>query len=212
MKYPVYNQKGEETGTMVLPKEIFGLKLNRDLVHQIVISQMANKRQILAHTKDRREVRGGGRKPWRQKGTGRARHSSIRSPLWRHGGITFGPTKQRVFKKEIPRKMRRKVLFMVLSEKAKKNLLIVLDKLTLDAPKTKIISEIIKKLPCQNQSNLITTPNYDKNIFLSARNLPKTMVIEARNISPLTLLSFRYLIMPKESIKVIKETFIKTKN
>ena len=101
---------------------------------------------------------------------------------------------------------------MVLSEKAKKNLLIVLDKLTLDAPKTKIISEIIKKLPCQNQSNLITTPNYDKNIFLSARNLPKTMVIEARNISPLTLLSFRYLIMPKESIKVIKETFIKTKN
>ncbi|PIU46721.1 50S ribosomal protein L4 [bacterium (Candidatus Gribaldobacteria) CG07_land_8_20_14_0_80_33_18] len=212
MKYPVYNQKGEETGTMVLPKEIFGLKLNRDLVHQIVISQMANKRQILAHTKDRREVRGGGRKPWRQKGTGRARHGSIRSPLWRHGGITFGPTKQRVFKKEIPRKMRRKVLFMVLSEKAKKNLLIVLDKLTLDAPKTKIISEIIKKLPCQNQSNLITTPNYDKNIFLSARNLPKTMVIEARNISPLTLLSFRYLIMPKESIKVIKETFIKTKN
>ena len=208
MKYPVYNQKGEETGTMVLPKEIFGLKLNRDLVHQIVISQMANKRQILAHTKDRREVRGGGRKPWRQKGTGRARHGSIRSPLWRHGGITFGPTKQRVFKKEIPRKMRRKVLFMVLSEKAKKNLLIVLDKLTLDAPKTKIISEIIKKLPCQNQSNLITTPNYDKNIFLSARNLPKTMVIEARNISPLTLLSFRYLIMPKESIKVIKETFI----
>ena len=208
MKYPVYNQKGEETGTMVLPKEIFGLKLNRDLVHQIVISQMANKRQILAHTKDRREVRGGGRKPWRQKGTGRARHSSIRSPLWRHGGITFGPTKQRVFKKEIPRKMRRKVLFMVLSEKAKKNLLIVLDKLTLDAPKTKIISEIIKKLPCQNQSNLITTPNYDKNIFLSARNLPKTMVIEARNISPLTLLSFRYLIMSKEAIKVIKETFI----
>jgi len=209
MKYPVYNQKGEETGTMVLPKEIFGLELNHDLVHQVVICQMANKRQILADTKDRSQVRGGGRKPWRQKGTGRARHGSIRSPLWRHGGVTFGPTKQIVFKKEIPKKMRRKALFMVLSEKAKKNLLIVLDyNSSFIHPKTKWLVNILKKLPCKKESLLIATPNYDKNIFLAARNLPKTMIIEARNINPLDLLSFRYLIMSKEAIKVIKETFI----
>src|SRR3989338_5905457 len=127
MKYPVYNQEGKEEGTTVLPKEIFDVKMNADLVHQVFISHTANQRQNSAHTKNRGEVRGGGRKPWRQKGTGRARHGSIRSPIWKGGGVSGGPRNEKNWEKEIPKKMRRSALFMVLSEKAKNNLVLVLD-------------------------------------------------------------------------------------
>ena len=209
MKIPVYNQQGKEIGQTLLPKEIFDVKLNSDLVHQIVVSQMANRRKVIAHTKDRGEVRGGGRKPWRQKGTGRARAGSISSPLWRGGGVTFGPTKERVFKKIIPKKMRRKALFMVLSEKAKNNLLILLDKLKIEQPKTKLIVEILKKLPGEGKSSLIALSQLDKNLILAARNLPKIRTIQAKDLNCLDLLSFKYLIMPKEAIRIIKETFLK---
>ena len=108
MKVPLYNQEGKESGQALLPKEIFDVKFNSDLVHQVAVSQAANRRRVIAHTKGRGDVRGGGKKPWRQKGTGRARHGSRRSPIWKGGGVTFGPTKERVFKKDIPKKMRRK--------------------------------------------------------------------------------------------------------
>lgn len=207
MLVDTYNQNGEKTGQTRLPAEIFGLKINPDLVHQVVVSQMANRRRVIAHTKTRAEVRGGGRKPWRQKGTGRARHGSIRSPLWRGGGVTFGPRKERVFKKKIPKKMRRKALFMVLSGKLKNNLLILLDKLEIEKPKTKLIVEILKKLPSRRESTLIALPDYDKNLILAARNLPNVETIQAKDLNTLDLLSFRYLILPKDSVKVIKETF-----
>ena len=119
VKIDVYNQEGKVVGDATLPKGIFEVKLNTDLVHQIAVSLSANNRQISAHTKNRGEVSGGGKKPWRQKGTGRARHGSIRSPLWKGGGVTHGPRVERVFEKDIPKKMRRKALFMVLSQKAK---------------------------------------------------------------------------------------------
>ena len=209
MKYNIYNQEGKEIGQTLLPKEIFGLKTNPDLVHQVVVSQMANRRQVIAHTKDRGEVRGGGRKPWRQKGTGRARHGSIRSPLWRGGGVTFGPTKERVFKKKIPEKMRRLALFMALSGKVKNNLLILLDKLKVEKAKTKLMAEILKKLPCKEKSSLIALLEIDKNLILATRNIPKIETIQAKDLNCLDLLSFKYLIMPKESIKVIKDTFLK---
>lgn len=202
-----YDQNGKEIGKVLLPKDIFDVKINPDLVYQVVISQLANRRRVVAHTKDRGEVRGGGRKPWRQKGTGRARHGSIRSPLWRGGGVTFGPTKARVFKKIIPKKMRRKALFMVLSGKLKNNLLILLDKLEIEKPRTKLMLGILKKLPCKEESTLIALAEYDKNIILAARNLPKVDTLLARNLNPLDLLTFKYLIMPKEAIKVIKEIY-----
>ncbi len=208
MKIPAYNQNGEKIEEIELPDEIFNVRFNPDLVHQVVVSQMANRRKVIAHTKDRGEVSGGGRKPWRQKGLGRARHGSIRSPLWRHGGITFGPRKEKVFKKKIPKKMKRKALFMVLSEKARNNCLILLDKLNIKEPKTKLAREVLKKLSINNQSALVALPSVDRNLILSLNNLPNVQSIQAKDITALDLLSFKYLIMLKDSIKVIKETFL----
>jgi large subunit ribosomal protein L4 len=203
-----YDQSGKVVSQTRLPSEVFGLKPNSDLIHQVVVSQMANRRKVIAHTKDRGEVRGGGRKPWRQKGTGRARVGSIRSPLWRGGGVTFGPTKEKVFKKKINKKMRRKALLMALSAKAKSNLLILLDNIKLDQPKTKLIEKILNKLPCKKQSTMIVLPKIDKNLILASRNLPGVETIQAKDLNLLDMVSFKYLLMPKESIKVIKETFL----
>lgn len=208
-KVDVYNQKGEKVGDVSLPKGIFDVELNSDLVHQIAVSQMANKRQISAHTKTRGEVRGGGKKPWRQKGTGRARHGSIRSPLWKGGGVTFGPRKDKIYAQNISQKMKRKALFMVLSQKAKNNSLIILDKLEIDKPKTKDMAKMFSKLPCKNSSLLLAVPSYDKKVFLSARNIKKTVISEARNLNVLELLNYKYLLMPKDSIKTVEKTFLK---
>jgi len=209
MKLPIYDQKGEEVGTTVLPKEVFDVSLNPDLVHQVVVSQMANRRQGSAHTKGRGEVRGGGRKPWRQKGTGRARAGSIRSPLWRGGGVTFGPSRDKVFKKKTNQKMRRRALLMVLSTKAKNNLLILLDNLKITESKTKAMAEILKKLPGQGKSTLIVLPGMDKNVILAARNLSGIGIRQAKDLNALDILQFKYLIMPKESVKVMKDLFLK---
>ena len=208
MKAAVYNQEGKETSQTLLPKEVFGLEISPDLVHQVAVSQMANRRQVLAHTKDRSEVRGGGKKPWRQKGTGRARHGSRRSPLWKGGGVTFGPTKERVFKKKISKKMRRKALLMVLSVKAKENLILILEKLEVKEPKTKLMKDIFKKLPVKGTS-LIALPKLDKKVILASGNIPGVSTTEIRNLNALDLLSSKYLILPKEGIKLIKETFLR---
>jgi len=214
MLIETYNQKGERVGETRVPSEIFGVEINPDLVHQVVVSQMANLRQSIAHTKDRKEVSGGGRKPWRQKGTGRARAGSIRSPLWRGGGVTFGPRKEKVFKKKIPQKMKRKAIFMVLSGKLKNNLLILLDDLKIERSKTKLMGEALNNLKkkvkhFKEGSVLVALPKVDKNIVLAARNLPKTETILAKDLNVLDLLSFKYLILTKEAIKQIKETFLK---
>lgn len=214
MKTVVYNQTGEESGTTLLPKDIFDVKINPDLVHQVVVSQMANRRRVIAHTKNRGEVRGGGRKPWRQKGTGRARHGSIRSPLWRGGGVTFGPRKDKVFKRKIPKKIKRKALFMALSGKFKNNLLIVLDKLKLEKAKTRSLIELVKNWKSKIKnfkegSALIVLSGHDKNVILAARNLAEIKTISARDLNTLDVLSLKYLILPKDSIKVIKDTFTK---
>lgn len=209
MKIDVYNQTGEVTGSAVLPKDIFEVEFNADLVHQVAVSLAANARQISAHAKTRGEVRGGGKKPWRQKGTGRARHGSIRSPLWKGGGVTHGPRNDRIFEREIPKKMRRKALFMVLSQKAKDNQLVVLDKIELQKGKTKEAAAYLAKLPCKEQSTLVALPKYDKTVFLATRNIKKTDIEDARNLNVLTLLNHKYLLMTKDAIKTIAETFNK---
>ena len=207
MKIDVYNAKGEVTGSSVLPKEIFQVPMNADLVHQVLISQTGNKRQVSAHTKTRGEVRGGGRKPWRQKGTGRARHGSTRSPIWKGGGVSGGPRNDKNYTKDVPIKMRRKALFMVLSEKAKNNLLVVLDEFNTQKPKTKEMATTIKKLPGGTFSRLVVSPDADKKTFLMARNIAKTGVSAARNLNVVDLLNYKYVVVSKDGIKDIESTF-----
>ncbi|OGZ24608.1 MAG: 50S ribosomal protein L4 [Candidatus Nealsonbacteria bacterium RIFCSPLOWO2_01_FULL_43_32] len=204
-----YNQIGEELAQTRLPSEIFDVKMDTDLVHQVAVAQMSNRRQVSAHTKDRGEVRGGGKKPWRQKGTGRARHGSRRSPLWKGGGVTFGPTKERNFKKKINQKMGRKALLMVLSAKVKSGTLIILDSLKIEKLKTKLMADVLSKLPCKEQSCLIALSSMDKDVIASARNLAKVQTRQAKDLNVLDLLNTKYLIVPKDAIKVIKETFSK---
>lgn len=207
MKVTVYNQQGIESGEMILPKEMFEVKMNADLVHQVFISHTANQRQNSAHTKNRGEVRGGGRKPWRQKGTGRARHGSIRSPIWKGGGVSGGPRNEKNWEKDIPAKMRRKALFMVLSEKAKNNLVVVLDNMDIEKAKTKTVATLMKKLPVNIASRLVAYPNGNSKMFLAARNIAKTGVLQARNLNVVDLLNHKYVVVSKEGIKEIEQTF-----
>ncbi len=207
MKISVYNKKGKSDKEIELPDEIFSLPINSGLVHQVVTCQQSNRRQNSAHTKDRSEKRGGGKKPWRQKGTGRARHGSIRSPIWRGGGVTFGPRNERNYKKKINKKERRKALFMSLSGKAKNDLIIALDDLEIEKPKTKELS-FLNDLPCNDGSILIAADKVDENLLLAARNIEDVEVMEARNLNSLDLLSYKYLVLPEASLKVIKDTFL----
>ncbi len=218
MEYPLYNQKAENIGKIDLPDTIFNLKMNNDLVHQVVTSQRSNKRQVIAHAKGRGEVRGGGKKPWKQKGTGRARHASIRSPIWKGGGATFGPTKERNFKKKINKKMARKALFMALSSKVKDKQLFVLDNIRLENPKTKEMAIILKNLsslmglPAQlgkKPSTLLILPSIEDNVKRSSKNLPNFSAVEARNLNPLEVLSYKYLILVKDSVEALNKTFNK---
>jgi large subunit ribosomal protein L4 len=212
MKTIVYNQKGEKMGEIELSESIFGVKLNTNLLHQVVISQMSNRRQSNAHTKDRGAVRGGGRKPWRQKGTGRARHGSIRSPIWIGGGVTFGPTNEKNYKKIIPKKIKRKALFMVLTEKVKSNTLIIVNDINLSGVKTKemfqIINTLFKNLNLKKGKTFIALPEYNENIIKSARNITDLKTIQSKDLNALDLLNTKYLIMPQKSIDSVVSTFI----
>lgn len=212
MEYPLYNQKAENIGKVNLPDEVFGLEMNKDLVYQVVTSQTANQRQVIAHTKGRSEVRGGGKKPWRQKGTGRARHGSIRSPIWKGGGVTFGPTKERNFKKKINKKMARKALLMALSSKAKDNQVFVIDDIRLENQKTKEMAKIIGNFSSfigQRPSALLVLPSADEKVKRSSKNIPRLKAVEARNLNSLEVLSYKYLLVLKDSIETVGKTFKK---
>ena len=191
----------------LLDKNIFEVPLNPNLVHQVATSQMANKRQVIASTKTRAEVSGGGRKPWRQKGTGRARHGSIRSPLWVGGGVTFGPTNKRNFKKDIPKKMRRKALFMVLSEKAKNETLAIVGSIELKEIKTKEFKKMVDSLKLDG-SALIVLESLNENIIKSARNIKGIKTIQAKDLNCLDILNHKYLVITQKGVEKIKETFL----
>lgn len=209
MNVKTYNLEGKEAGMIELPEKVFGVELNPDLVHQVVVAQIGNKRQVSGNTKGRGDVSGGGKKPWAQKHTGNARAGSIRSPIWKGGGVSHGPTTERNFKKKINKKMRRKALFMVLSEKAKKDLLVVLQDLQLMGGKTKTLGVLLKKLPCDQKRSLIALPQMDQSVIRAGNNLPYTSTIQARDLNVIDIMSCRYLVMPKESVKIIEETFAK---
>ncbi len=203
MNYPLYDINGKEVGSFDLPKEIFEIDFIEDIVHQVFLCQSSNRRQGTANTKGRAEVRGGGRKPWRQKGTGRARHGSRRSPIWKGGGVTFGPTNEKNFKKKINKKLRRKALAMILSKKALDKDIFLIDDLKIKEGKTKIISQFLSNLDIK-KSAIIATPLKDETIWRASRNIPKISVIPASDLNLLDLLSSKFLIIDKEGIEKIK--------
>ena len=209
MKVKVYSKEGKELEEISLNEKIFNVELNSQLIYDVVNSELAEKRQNTAKVKKRGEVRGGGRKPWRQKGTGRARVGSIRSPLWPGGGKIFGPDTERVYSKKINKKAKRKALFMALSEKARGNNLILLDELKVSSPKTREMNSILKNQKLDNESVLIASSLYDADLIRASRNLKGKELVEARNLNPLSVLKYKYLLMPKSSLEVIEKTFLK---
>jgi large subunit ribosomal protein L4 len=218
LKTKVYNQKAQEVGELELSDKIFAIKVNEALVHQAMVAEMANQRQVLAHTKDRSEVRGGGKKPWRQKGTGRARAGSSRSPIWIGGGVTFGPLKSRNFKKEINKKMKQKAVYMVLSDKVANKNFAILDKLEMEEFKTKNFDSMVKNIEekvfiGQNdgkdkktkRSMLIINDKADEKNKFSARNLPGIKLINITNIKITDLLKYKNLVLSSECVKELNE-------
>jgi len=208
--FKVYNQEGKEVSEIKLNEAIFGLPWNDDLVHQAVRVAFANQRPVLASTKDRSEVRGGGRKPWRQKGTGRARHGSIRSPLWKGGGVTFGPTSERNFKLKINKKMAQKALITALSGKAKDNEILILDDLKLPAPKTKEMAKVMLNFSqIKNALLVISEPN--ENVKRAGNNLPNLEIININNLNILDILKYQYVILTKDGIEYLNKKYASVK-
>lgn len=207
-KVKVYNMQGKVVGEEKLEPRIFEMEAKPQLIQLAVKTQLANARLPLAHVKTKAEVRGGGKKPWRQKGTGRARAGSIRSPLWRGGGKSFGPRKERNFKLKINKQAKRKALFMTLSDKVKNKKIILLDKLEMPKIKTKDFLKILSKLPV-SKTILTILPASDKNIIRSARNLPYIKTILADSLNVVDVLGHEYLLIPKNSLEIISKTYLK---
>ncbi len=209
-KVTVYKQTGEKGDSIDLPASIFDVEPKEELIHQALVTQTANSRKNIAHTKVRSEVRGGGAKPWRQKGTGRARAGSRRSPIWVGGGITFGPRNDKNYSKKMNNKAARKALLMTLTSKLKDKQLVVVEDLSFKKPATKEFAKLFGKLPVKDKRTLFALAGgrkEDKNVKLSARNLPKVSVISANSLNVRDLLNFEFLLLSKSSIKTITETF-----
>ncbi len=199
-----YNTNGEKIADIDLSDDIFNSDIKEDVVHQVVTAQLAKIRGGNASTKTRSEVRGGGRKPWRQKGTGRARHGSIRSPLWVGGGITFGP-KPRSYNKKVNKKMKRLAVKSVLSDKAQNDGIMILDELKMDEVKTKNMVNLLEELGLKDKKVLIVLPGKDEKTYLSARNIPhvKTLVLDGLNTYD--LLNNEMILMSEEAVRKIEE-------
>lgn len=206
MKTKVYNLEGKEAGEIELPERIFNVPVNDDLIHQVVVAQMANSREVIADTKDRGEVSGGGKKPWKQKGTGRARHGSSRSPIWKGGGVTFGPTTERNFTKRINKKMKAKALFMVLSEKLREEKILVLDEVQMEKPSTKDMLKSLGKLSIKTKA-LMALGERDDNFLKSVGNIKNVSVIASDSLNVVDLLKNDMFVVNKAGLKRIEETY-----
>jgi len=207
MKTDVYNLEGKKVETLDLPESVFGLKWNSNLIHQVVESTRSSRRRGTAKTKDRSEVSGGGKKPWRQKGTGRARHGSIRSPIWVGGGVAHGPLSEKNYSRKINKKAKKKALFMVLARKNADGEMIIANEVALAEAKTRIAKKSLEALSRvkgfeglgKKGVKVVVAPK-DKKTFLAFRNIPGVKTMEARNINPLELLSAKYLVLGRDDI------------
>ena len=212
MESKLYNQKAEEAGKIDLPESVFNLPWNSDLVHQVVVAMTANLRSPWAHTKTRGEVSGGGKKPWRQKGLGKARHGSIRSPIWVGGGIAHGPRKDKDYSVKINAKAKKKAFYTVLSQKLRDNEILFLDKMDFSQPKTKEAVEVVNSLSkiggfekMKNKKKnkaILALEKKEPNVSKSFRNIPGMEIYQSRNLNILDILKFKYLLIanPKEAI------------
>ncbi|MDY0256652.1 50S ribosomal protein L4 [Gudongella oleilytica] len=204
-KVNVYNMQGELVEEMELSEEIFGVEINEHVVYEVVKNQLANKRQGTQSAKTRAEVRGGGRKPWRQKGTGRARQGSIRSPQWKGGGVVFAP-KPRDYSYSVPKKVRRLALKSVLTDKLQNNEMIVVDQLSFDAPKTKEMKKVLANLKADKKA-LIVMAEKDANVIRSANNIPNVATALVNTINVYDILKYNSFIITKEAVKRVEEVY-----
>ena len=216
IQHKIYDQKGAEVGSIDLPAKVFGAAWRADLVHQVVEGMRSNKRSGTADTKDRGEVRGGGKKPWKQKGTGRARHGSTRSPIWVGGGVTHGPLAEKNYKRKVSKKMRAQALFSVLSKKLKHNEIIFVDTLSTSSIKTKdavaVVKNISKALGSKtlagSKKPRVLTALFERNekTEKSFRNLPQLELVFLKNLNPMDVLQYKYLLIenPVESVKFLE--------
>ena len=216
MEAKIYNQKGGVAGEINLPERVFAAKWRSDLVHQVAESMKSNKRAGTADTKGRGEVRGGGKKPWKQKGTGRARHGSTRSPIWVGGGVTHGPLAEKNYKRKVSKKMRAQALFSVLSKKLKDGEILFVDSLAVSGIKTKGAVEVMKNLA--KASGIKTIAGSKRKRVLTAlagrnekteksfRNLPQLEIVFLKNLNPLDVLNHQYLLIenPEEAVKFLE--------
>jgi len=212
----IYTKEGKEAGNITLPESVFNASWNATLVHEVVRIMQSNARSGTAHTKDRGEVRGGGRKPWRQKGTGRARHGSRRSPIWTGGGVTFGPRKEKVYAKKVNKKIKAKALACVLSKKFQDGEILFLEKMVFDTPKTKEAKATLNALAKikgneslstkKRNMALLALANRDENTEKSFRNFSNIRISQVKNINPVELLTYKYVVItePKEAIGILK--------
>lgn len=214
LKLKIYNQEAEAVKDLELSPTIFAVEPNQELLHQAIVAQASNERQVLAHVKDRSEVSGGGRKPWRQKGTGRARAGSSRSPIWIGGGVTFGPRKERNFTKRINQKMKQKAIFMALSDRIKNNSFAIINRLELEDYKTKQALAIInnfeeKVFSTKRRSLLIITDSKDEKLKYSVKNLEQVKLINIASINLLDILAYRYLLITESALETFTKRYLK---
>lgn len=196
----IYDQDGKEIGMMPLPSNIFGVAVRESVIHDVVVAQQLNARAGTANTKTRGEVRGGGRKPWKQKGTGRARHGSSRSPIWIGGGITFGPRKERNYTVKINHKARQKALKMVLSDKVSEERIVIVDSLEHIA-KTKALKQLLTKLPWGDKRLIVSLDSHMDNTMKAARNLKNISLIAPDSLNVVDALKVDAIVMSKKAIE-----------
>jgi large subunit ribosomal protein L4 len=203
----VYNMAGEAIDQLELSEQVFGVTPNVSVLHQVVTAQLVNRRQGNASTKTRSEVSGGGRKPYKQKGTGRARQGSTRAPQFRHGGIAFGP-RPHTYHHDVPKKMRRLAIRSALSDKVANASLIVVNDLTMETPRTRDMLTLLGKLPTdEGKRVLMMLPQRDENVVLSARNVPMAKVQHVSSINVIELLKHDYVVMPVQTVRWIEMVF-----
>ncbi|MFA6131134.1 MAG: 50S ribosomal protein L4 [Patescibacteria group bacterium] len=206
-KVDIYTKEGKKTDVMELPDALFAVPMKKELVHEAIVIQDENSRVRLAHTKDRSEVSGGGKKPWRQKGTGRARHGSSRSPIWIGGGVTFGPTVKRVFGKKINKAAKRKALAMVLSDRLASEQFFGIEDYGFSNAKTKEVALLRKVLPGAGKSTVFLTTPKDISVIRAVKNLPKTNTLCAGSLNVRDLVKYQYIIASKDAINVLTQCY-----